>query len=89
MAQIQEGIFAVMSVNEEDIDLISPDGMGFFSVETEHRFYDEEIEEEIKELMSGNILHVQVQSEDILQPNSIWMFLEFEVIGHDLGWAWP
>jgi len=81
-------MFAVMSINDEDIDLIRPDGGGFVSVETEHRAYDEEMEQIISELNPGDIIRVQIQSEDILQPNAIWRFLEIEHLDHDSGWAW-
>ena len=87
MAQIREGRYAVGRVNEEDIDLFDLASMIPVSVETEHKRYDEEFTEEIRQLTEGDVLTGQLQSEDILQPNSIWRFLEFEVIGHDTGWA--
>jgi len=86
MAQIRESRFAVGGVNERDIDLVDFTGGGLVTVETEHRYYSDDFEQEISRLSEGDILNAQIQGEDILQPNAIWRFLEFEVLGNDPGW---
>ncbi|WP_148680426.1 hypothetical protein [Halovivax ruber] len=88
MAQIQESQYAVMRVNKEDIDLIDLAFMGGVSVETKHRDYNDEMTSRIEKVSPGDILQAQIQSEDVLQPNAIWRFLEFNVVGHDPGWSW-
>jgi hypothetical protein len=76
-----------MRINEYDIDLRDLGNMTIVSVETEHEYYDEDMEEQIAELSPGDILDAQIQGEDILQPNSIWRFLRFNVIGQNRMWV--
>jgi len=87
MAQIRESQFAVMSINDADIDLFDLAGEGAVIVETEHNNYNSYLEEKISELEEGDIITGKIQGEDVLQPNAIWRFLEFEVIGNDPGWV--
>ncbi|WP_127341325.1 hypothetical protein [Halorubrum sp. 48-1-W] len=86
MAQIRESRFAIMEVSDEDADLIDLAGEGGVIVETEHEFYSDELEKQIDELDAGDVIRGKIQGEDVLQPNAIWRFLEFDVIGHDPGW---
>ncbi|WP_256404884.1 hypothetical protein [Haloplanus ruber] len=76
-----------MRLNENDIDLRDLDNMTIVSVETEHEYYDEDMADQITDLSPGDILDAQIQGEDVLQPNSIWRFLRFNVIGHNRMWA--
>lgn len=77
MAQIRESQFAIGRIWDEDIDMFDLSNMGIVSVEVEHEYYNTEIKEAISSLEQGDILVAQIQGEDILQPNSIWRFLEF------------
>ena len=89
MAQVREGRYAVLSVNEDDIDLLDINMRATpLVVEKEHDFYDTEIRKQIQEIEEGDILEGHIQSEDILHPNGIWWFLEFEIVGHDPGWVY-
>jgi hypothetical protein len=78
MAQIKESRFRVRNVHQEDIDLIDLATNEGVIVECEHEYYKEDFEEQVQSLEEGDIIDAQIQSEDILQPNSIWRFLEFE-----------
>jgi FKBP-type peptidyl-prolyl cis-trans isomerase 2 len=86
MAQIRESRCVVLKINGEDIDLIDLTSMMPVCVEVSHKQYTEDIEQDIQQLSEGDIMYVQLQSEDTFQPNSIWRFLNFEVIDHDSGW---
>lgn len=83
MAQIRESRFSVIGADEEEIDLIDLAGQGGLSVETEHEYYSDELEEEISELSSGDVIDAMIQGEDILQPNGLWRFIQFTQRGHD------
>lgn len=86
MAQIRESQFAVMRIQDNDLDLLDLAGEGGVTVEVEHENYNQELEQEISELNEGDIVTGKIQGEDILQPNAIWRFLEFEVIGNNPRW---
>lgn len=88
MAQIRESQFAIFNRAGEDIDLFDLYSSGIVTVETEHEYYDEDLDSQIEDLDEGDIIEAQIQGEDILQPNAIWRFLEFQVIGHDQEWIW-
>lgn len=87
MAQIRESRFGVRQVNAEDIDLFDLAGGWGVIVEAEHEYYSDDLREEIRELEAGDIIDAMIQGEDVLQPNSIWRFLEFEKVGKDLSLA--
>lgn len=79
MAQIQDSCFRVLSVNDEDLDLIDLHrGRGHIvSVERRHDMYSSDIESQIDSLRPGNCIKALLQSEDIYRPDGIWRFLEF------------
>lgn len=87
MAQVRQGRFAVSDTNDIDIDLVELPGYNPVIIEKEHREYSDDFESEISELEAGDIILAQIQSEDILTPNSIWRFVEFKTEGHDPGWS--
>lgn len=80
MAQIRESKFVVRNKHEDDIDLVDLAGGGGVIVETEHEYYDSEMEDRISGISEGDIIRAMIQGEDILQPNSIWRFLELETV---------
>lgn len=75
-----------MRRNEEDLDLMDLSFSGTVSVESEHENYGARLESQISQISEGDIIYCQIQGEDVLFPNSIWRFLEIEVIGNDPGW---
>lgn len=87
MAQIRQSRFGVRDVHEEDIYLFDLAGNWGVIVEIEHQYYSDELREAIRELEAGDIIQAKIQGEDVLQPNSIWRFLEFEKVGHNPAFA--
>lgn len=80
MAQIRDGCFRVIAINNEDIDLVNLHrSKGYVvTVERSHQMYSEDFENRLDKLNPGNCINASLQSQDIYRPDSIWRILEFE-----------
>lgn len=76
MAQIRHSQFAVSRNSTEDVDLVDLADGRTVCVEKEHRYYSGELHSLIQALEEGDTFIAQIQGEDVLQPNSIWHFID-------------
>ena len=78
MAQIRETCFRVTNIHDIDIDLADLHSGLPVTVEREHSSYTPELESQLESLREGNVVYCELQSEDVLQTDGIWRFLDLE-----------
>lgn len=80
MAQIRETCFRLTNIHDIDIDLADLHSGFPVTVEYEHSSYTPNLESKIESLCEGNLIYCEIQSEDVLQTDGIWRFLDLECI---------
>ena len=79
MAQIRESCFRVVGIQDVDLDLVDMHSGFPVLVEREHTSYSSSLESRIDVLDEGNLVFCELQSEDVLQTDGIWRFLNIDV----------
>jgi hypothetical protein len=68
----------VTKVYDIDIDLADLHSGFPVTVEREHSSYTSDLESKIESLGEGNVVSCELQSEDVLQTDGIWRFLDLD-----------
>lgn len=79
MAQIRESCFRVTDEQDIDYDLVDLHSGLPVIVERNHREYSSSLDSQIDSLEVGNLVCAELQSEDVLQADGIWRFLQIDI----------
>jgi hypothetical protein len=79
MAQVRDTCFRVLQVNDIDIDIVDFHKEMPVTVELDHEKYNASLQQDIQSLEAGYAIEAQLQSQDILQIDGIWRFVDLSI----------